>query len=345
MPFYPDNVKRAGRLQQLVDSMANMQTDIKDFSEQMDRKLKRMQAPLDKLLVDEGIDSIERLLEKSEEVLSPGQEKAYRALINAAKDSSQRLDWPYLLGSLLSLPILGKTLNAQAMAGIGRFAVRAGGLEAISKFFTAAQEAGAPGVAQAAQALIKASEESEKALEAAAKTAEATGVETKVAAEVAEAGQLVGKVAVCVRVLAVIGFVATIIMGIIEVVQGADQKKKLIQAIHDCQPARLCIAFFKAEAEIILQQAELIVTYVEFASEKKEDPESKKAAEKIGSQIIKKILDEDLKIDWRKLEKNLEAQDKKSESFYGDDDLDFYTVLNLARVKEREARDGDDTKK
>jgi hypothetical protein len=88
MPFYPDNIHRAGRLQQLVDSIANMQTDIEDFSEQMDRKLKRMKEPLEKLLKEEGIDSIDKLIEKSQDMLSPQQQNAFRAVRDFSSISS-----------------------------------------------------------------------------------------------------------------------------------------------------------------------------------------------------------------------------------------------------------------
>ncbi|KAL0957348.1 hypothetical protein HGRIS_001152 [Hohenbuehelia grisea] len=58
MVFYPDNVPRAGRLQQLVDSMANMQTDIKHDAEQMDEKNKQIRPLIEKMLKERSSQSL-----------------------------------------------------------------------------------------------------------------------------------------------------------------------------------------------------------------------------------------------------------------------------------------------
>jgi len=160
--------------------------------------------------------------------------------------------------------------------------------------------------------------------EAAAKEA---GVAGEAGTEITEASKIMGRVSKFLKVIGAIGFVVTIVVGVIEAIDGAAHKDKLIKAIQNCQPARLCIAYFKRESSNIIQQLQLIATYLDCSTGPEADPEVAKA---LSKKIVKNISAENSKIDWDKLETEMEEQDRTSVGFYGNDDLPTATVVEQA---------------
>ena len=77
---FKENVKRASRLQQLVDSMGNMQTDIKHDADQMDAKDKAIRPAIDAMLKERGLDSIDDLIAKSLAKMTPEEKKQYESV-------------------------------------------------------------------------------------------------------------------------------------------------------------------------------------------------------------------------------------------------------------------------
>jgi transcriptional accessory protein Tex/SPT6 len=79
-PLSPDNQPRAGRVQQLVDSIANMQTDIKNDAKQMDKKNADMRPKVDALLNKNGLDSIDDLIKKAMAQMTDDERKQFEAV-------------------------------------------------------------------------------------------------------------------------------------------------------------------------------------------------------------------------------------------------------------------------
>ena len=75
-----DNEKRATRLQQLVDSMANMQTDCKHDADEMDSKNTDMRTKMDAVLSAAGIDSIDTLIAKATAKMTPEEKKQFESV-------------------------------------------------------------------------------------------------------------------------------------------------------------------------------------------------------------------------------------------------------------------------
>ena len=75
-----DNEKRATRLQQLVDSMANMQTDVKNIGENMDAKNEQYRPAIDALLKANGMDSVDDVINKATAEMTDGDRKAFEAV-------------------------------------------------------------------------------------------------------------------------------------------------------------------------------------------------------------------------------------------------------------------------
>ncbi|KAL4246951.1 hypothetical protein ABKN59_007693 [Abortiporus biennis] len=304
--FYPDNVQRATRLQQLVDSMANMQTDIKHSADEMDKKNAAIRPTINALLKEKGIDTIDDLIAKSLAKMTPEEKKQFESLIEAAKKSKAGFDWTYFAAGLLMLPE-GAILTGQALVAAGRFVVRLSVIQGMAQFFKSAQSS-ATVAAEAASQLEKAAIEAESA-------AKEAGVAGEAGVEVQEAASLMKRVGTALKVLGAIGFVVTIIVGIVEIVQGAEQKTKLIEAIHGCQPSRLCIAYFKREATNLIQQLELMQVYLESLTGPDKDED---VAAALGKKIVKNIKAQNSAIKFEDLETELEAQDKSAGNFYDD---------------------------
>ena len=78
--YPPDNEKRATRLQQLVDSMANMQTDVKNIGDNMDEKNTEYRPAIDALLKANGMDSVDDVIAKAAAEMTDDDRKAFEAV-------------------------------------------------------------------------------------------------------------------------------------------------------------------------------------------------------------------------------------------------------------------------
>ena len=76
----PENEQRASRLQQLVDSMADLQTDVKDVATKMDKKNVQYRPAIDKLLKANGMDSVDHVINKAAAEMTPDERKAFEAV-------------------------------------------------------------------------------------------------------------------------------------------------------------------------------------------------------------------------------------------------------------------------
>jgi hypothetical protein len=318
--FYPDNEKRASRVQQLVDSMANMQTDIKNDSQAMDDKNVAIRPQIDKLLKQNGFATLDDLINKSMALLTPDQRKQFEAMVKTAQASKAGFDWTYFAAGVLMLPE-GVILTAKTVMAIGSFVMKSSVIQGIANVFKSGAEAGSEAAAGAAEAAEAVAEDA-----------------TKEIGEVGEGGEVVGeavsfasKLGTFFKVLGGIGFVITLIVGIVEIVEGAEQKTKLIDAIHSCQSSRLAIKYFKIQADNIIQNLTTIALYVDASVGTPTMPANPAVAAYLGQAILSSISALDADIDWTKLEADLDTQDRSSGLFYGDDDLPGDQVVAIAK--------------
>ncbi|KAI1781862.1 hypothetical protein LXA43DRAFT_593590 [Ganoderma leucocontextum] len=316
MVFYPDNEKRASRLQQLVDSMANMQTDVKQIGKKMDDKNTEYRPAINALLEANGMDSVDDVINKAASQMTPEERKAYEALIQTVRDNKAGFDTTYFVAGLLMVPE-GVILSGKMSLTIARWATRMVNVNAIANFFKAT-EGGTEAAAAAAEEIASMAEEAEKTLEEAGEVGE----------EVSEAATILGRVGTFFKVLGAVGLVITLIAGVIELIEGAEQKKELIDAIHGLQPSRLTTAFFKQEGTNIMQQLVTLKLYLD-ASPGGSNPDPVIAAY-VAKELIDAITKENAAIDLNQLESDLETQDRTSDLFYGGDDLSHDNVVFTA---------------
>jgi hypothetical protein len=215
----------------------------------------------------------------------------------------------------------GAVLTGQLVMSIGRFCSKLGVIQNIVKVFNAGEAGGAAAAGEAAEEAEQAASEAEEDLGA-------VGEGGTAAEDAVEAVSIMSKVSTFLKVLGGIGLVVTLIVGIVELVEGAEQKTKLIDAIQGCQPGRLCIKYYKAQADNILQQLETLVVYLQASSGPDADPD---VAKYLATSIGNAISAADAAIDWTQMEQDLEAQDRSSGNYYGDDDLPTDQVVKIAQ--------------
>jgi hypothetical protein len=318
--FYPDNDKRASRLQQLVDSMANMQTDIQNDAKAMDDKNVAIRPQIDKLLKMNGYDTMQQLIDKSMALLTPDQRKQFEAMVKDAQSSKAGFDWTYFAAGVLMLPE-GLVLTGKTVMAIGSFVMKSGVIQSLANLFKSGAEAGAGAAAAVAEAAETASTEATNEMAEAGEVGE----------EVAETLSFASALGTFFKVLGGVGFVVTLVVGIVEVVEGAEQKAKLIDAIHSCQSSRLAIKYFKTEADNIIQNLTTIALYVDAMVGTDQMPANPAVATYLGQAIMTSISKLDAAINWDGLESQLDAQDRTSGLFYGDDDLPASQVVAVAK--------------
>ncbi|KAI0791761.1 hypothetical protein C8Q75DRAFT_805362 [Abortiporus biennis] len=231
--FYPDNAHRTTRLQQLVDSMANMQTDIKHSAKEMDKWNAKIRPIINMLLKERCINSIDKLIAKSLAKMTAEERKQFEGLIEVAKKSKAGFNWTYFAAGLLILPE-GAVLSRMAQSFKSAQGTISMAAKAAAQFEKAAIEA--ENIVVTHQLFLFLYLSSSLHLNSSitpilSGTSKAAG---PAAAEAKAAGHLMGRVATALKVLGAVGFVITAIVGVVEAIQGAQQKDQLIKAIHGC---------------------------------------------------------------------------------------------------------------
>jgi hypothetical protein len=72
-----DNVPRANRVQQLVDSVANMQTDIQHNAVEMDKSNAKIRPLVDQMLRANGMDGPDDLIEKAKAKMTDAEKQQF----------------------------------------------------------------------------------------------------------------------------------------------------------------------------------------------------------------------------------------------------------------------------
>ncbi|KAI0798260.1 hypothetical protein C8Q75DRAFT_741167 [Abortiporus biennis] len=284
LPALPSlNERRSRHLQYFVDSIAKMQEDISKYAERMDKYHSEEISPVvNKLLGKQEIGSIDVLTAKTTNGFSLDDMHRFKKLIEMAKNlvDNDSINWEQFVAGLLFRPDGGRLLNTKQVLAVGRFTVRASGIQAIAHFFRTAQFQGTTSIPAVTEKLISIANENAKALR------KFSDQETVAASNevVSKAADETARIAVCVKLLTAIGYHITMVIPMLEIIQfdRREQKEKSIEAIHNCQTARLCIAYFAAEAKDIFQQLELYVSYLKLLADAK-DASSKEAASKVST--------------------------------------------------------------
>ncbi|PIL25615.1 hypothetical protein GSI_11364 [Ganoderma sinense ZZ0214-1] len=343
--IYPDNPKRMVRVHQLVDSVTNLQADLKGVAKQMDAENARYRPAIDALLKAHGMATADEVINAAAAKLTPDEQKVFETLIKTNQSTKSGFDTTYFIAGLLMAPA-SVVLTGKMVISIAQWGSRMVNVANLANFITASEG----GEAAAAEALLGSeAEEAAEALDGVSEAAEAA----EVAADVAEAASIVGSLSAFLDVLAGVGLVVGLIAGALQIFEGAEQKKKLVNAIHRLQPARLTTALFDRMGASILDQLTNLGLYFD-ASPGGAEPDARIAAKasfrfrfhlssysgsgvsanegrrpdvQYAAKIIAEISADNSKIDVGALESELEVQDRKASNFYGGADLSHDAVV------------------
>ncbi|KAK7031213.1 hypothetical protein VNI00_013629 [Paramarasmius palmivorus] len=320
--FYGDNVPRADRLQQLINNIGVLQTDIAKEKARMDELDEKSRTLLDALLKQGKIKTLDELKNEAMGKLTQEEKDEFEALISSTKEVAKITETMLWVGLLVGgnrLMSLGGKAIMVVVRGIAAIqAVRA----AITAFVQAIPGL-ARGAAAVGRALANAASKAQKVADASKK---AVGFVSK-EGRVARVFKFLGRIG---KWLSWAGVVLVGVTPLVEVIVGAKQKEQLIEGIHETQIIRLVIAALKQQARNITEQMNTSSMYLNLMNKDKTA-----AAAGLGEAITDSIKEEDAKIKLEDLEKDLRDADQSTVNKYFKDDLSISDVVTKAE-EERE---------
>ncbi|KAF7353965.1 hypothetical protein MVEN_01082900 [Mycena venus] len=319
--FYPDNVPRADRLQQLINNIGVLQTDIAKEKARMDELDTKSQTILNALLKEGKIKTLEELKNEAMSKLTDEQKREFEALISSTKEVAKVTETMLWIGLLLGGGKL-VSLGSKAIMALVRGIAAIQAVRAVVTAFVQAIPGLARGAAAVAEAVANAAARARAIAEAGKEAAGLAAQESKVA----RFFRFLGRIG---KWLSWFGVVLVGVAPLIEVIVGGQQKEKLIEGIHETQVVRLVIDAIKQQARHITEQMNTSTMYLNFISKGKAA-----TAAAIGDEMVETIKEEDSKIDLNKLEADLRDADNATVNKYFADDWDVATVVDKAE-KER----------
>ncbi|KAG6817521.1 hypothetical protein H0H87_007489 [Tephrocybe sp. NHM501043] len=341
--FYPDgcseNQARADRLQQLINNIGVIQTDITNEKKRMDELDEECRIKLDELLKAGDIETLQELKDKAMSKLTDAEKTEFdqvsqprlvnlcaskrlmrpasRQLINATKAVAQVTEtmlWAgLLLGGNKLVNLSGKTVMA-IVRGIAEIqAIRV----AVAAFVETIGNL-VKGGASAGRALANVAKKASEIVDGLANTE----------SRVARVFRFLGKIG---KWLSWCGVVLVAAAPLIEIFVGGKQKENLIEGIHETQVTRLVVSALKHQARNITEQMSSTNMFLSLLKKGK-----KATADSIAEEMIESIKAEDDKISLIRLEESLREADRSTLRFYGADDLEKDIVVQRAELERAE---------
>jgi len=309
--IYPDNTLRADRLQQLVNDVVSLQTQITNCNNQMDRAEAAMKPLIAKMETAQGIKTFDDLRAKISAALPEAQRTLYNDMIvfNSTigdvadvitKTSSFILGSASASGIAIDITVYSKTV----------------GLIRIVKAY-----------AYCFKLLV--TEGFDVALKAFKGLREGLQIISEGFTEASTFGRVLGTAAEFIEFLGYVGVLVDGIILIMRTIQAAEQKAKLIDAIHKTQVSRLSCSLFNDEATKVVAHVESFVDWVTMAASS--DADDQAGARAMGKRIAKTLATPQTAATLADMETLLEQQDK-ARKYYSADDLPRADVISLATV-------------
>ncbi|KAF5374072.1 hypothetical protein D9757_010736 [Collybiopsis confluens] len=306
-----DNVPRGNRLQQLVDDITNTQKDISTISDSMDKSTVQTLQSLQTFLAAAGATSLDQIIVKMKQEMTPDQQQSYDDMIAFNAKFGDVTDTTLQVSSIVFAVACVYKISFNMTAFykvVGLTRVLRTYARSIKVLVTEGYDVGIEMLKttrQAAQAVI--GEFYHKEFADSSNFTKALGV----AAEVSEGLMVMG-----------LGIDAFIL--VLQAIEGAEQKTKLIDAIHQTQVIRLSM-------NVLYQQAEAIQANIDglqlFATELAKhgsitDPFA-------GGDVAGQIAAQQKDVSLLQTEQTLEGGDANRNS-YRDDDLSTNDVVSKA---------------
>ncbi|KAG6813839.1 hypothetical protein H0H92_006783 [Tricholoma furcatifolium] len=361
MVFYPGNQLRADRLQQLINNIGLIQTEIANEQKRMNELDTACQVKLNQLLKDGKIESLEELKKKAMSKLTDEDKDEYNQLISATRTVGQVTETMYWAGFVLGggklTELGGKAIMAIIRGIAGIQAVRVAVTAFIDTIGKLAQSGASAGkgwhftysfsmkltgyLTALANVAKKASDIMEGKCSLIARRLCFLKDEQRrrrslgllmhsnylqsvyeVESRMSQVFRWVGRIG---KFLAWCGPALIAMAPLVEIFTGGQQKESLIEAIHETQVTRLVIDALKKQARNITEKMSSMSIFLSLLEKGK-----KATADAVGGEMIESIKEENEKIDLAVFEEDLRKSDQSTLRFYDKDDLDKNTVVQRA---------------
>jgi len=309
--IYPDNVQRGDRLQQLIDDLANIQTQVSNQSDSMDKANAAMRSSLDDLLKANNMTTYDQLVAKIKAEMTPDMQKDFQSIIDFNKQFGDVTDSILQVSGLVS----GVAIVSKIGISITIFKQTVGMMRVVK------------GYAYGFKLLV--TEGFNIAYEYFKGFRAALGAVTEEFTEATRFGKILGTAAEFCEFLGWAGVVIDGIMLIMQAIEGAAQKTKLIDGIHQTQVSRLSSEYFLNETIAMSAHIESLSDYMDMRAS--DDPDEQAASVFLGKTIAKRIASDVAKVTLDSVQATLSGQDS-NRSHYSADDLSNAQVIALATV-------------
>ncbi|KAH7929534.1 hypothetical protein BV22DRAFT_1125634 [Leucogyrophana mollusca] len=304
--FYPDNVQRGDRLQQLIDDIANIQTQIANQSDTMDKADKSSRQSLNDLLASQGMTTFDQLMNEILGEMTPDQRQQYQDMIDFNKKFGDVTDDIMQISSM----IFTVAIIANIAIDVTIFTKTVGMMRVVKGYATGFKLL----VTEGFDVAFSYFKDFRAGLE----------IVTEEFTEASRFGKILGTAAEFCEFLGWAGVVVDGIILIMQAVEGAEQKTKLIDGIHQTQIARLASAYFNTQAIQMSAQIDSLSDWIMMRSST--DPDDQAAAKVLAKTIAKRIAQDVDTVTLEGTEELLEGQDN-SRSHYSADDLSRADVI------------------
>jgi len=312
--LYPDNIPRGDRCKHIINDIVNIQLQIANASTIIESCNTNMGEALKTIMSQEDVDNVEELEKKIIEELPEDQREQYKKLIEFNEQFGDTTDnIRYIVG------VVGKASKFGGLAtDIATISQSCGMMQVVRQY------------AKGFQILI--TEGFDTAFAYMRGVRSAMKIISDDFTEVTRMGKILGAGAQFVEFLGYAGVVVESIILVMQAIEGAIEKKKLIEAIHQTQVARLSSANFSDQATYITSHIQELSDWADMAVDP--DPDSQAAAKIVASKIAKRLAASDSVSGGTSVadtEKRLYAEDHKIKQYF-DDDYSEAEVVQRALV-------------
>ncbi|KAF8871918.1 hypothetical protein BD779DRAFT_1574691 [Infundibulicybe gibba] len=283
--WFPDNVNRRDRAQQLSNDITVMQQAVVEAKADMDKADARMVPFINEILQNHGMQTFDDLKAKLDASLTPEQKKVYDELVERSKQVSEGID-NALTGTSVILFFSGITAKG---IDIAKFLACGHVMETFRSY------------AKAFIVLVTRGFEAGKAaFQAAAKSASLAVDFLEDSSKLANYAARASKV---LKIIAVVGIIADAFILAFALYAEAQQRTALRGAINDLFVRRIISKFYERMCSAIKTQDGLMLSYLLFVTDQEVLPEDQAAADRIADRFIQYVTE-----DWAAID---------SESCYG----------------------------
>ncbi|KAF8884346.1 hypothetical protein BD779DRAFT_1537138 [Infundibulicybe gibba] len=272
--WYPDNVNRRDRAQQLSNDITVLQQAVVEAEADMKKADERMIPFINEILTNHGLQTFDTLKAKLMAAMTPEEKRAYEELIERSRQVSDGVD-NALTGTSIILFFSGVTAKSID----------------IVKFLAAGHVAATfSSYAKAFITLVtKGFEAGKAAFQAAAKSASLAidflEDSSKLARYAARASRVL-------KIIAIVGVIADAFILAFALYAEAQQRTALRGAINDLFVRRIISKFYEKMCGAIKTQDGLMLSYLLFVTDTVVLPEDQAAADRIADRFVTYVTDD-----------------------------------------------------